>query len=38
MRACLSSAAFASTLGPGLRLSPATTGTDGFFVVMLARG
>ena len=31
-------AAFASTLGPGLRLSPATTGTDGFFVVMLARG
>ena len=31
-------AAFASPLGPGLRLSPATTGTDGFFVVMLARG
>ena len=29
--------AFASKLGPGLRLSPATTGTDGFFIAMLAR-
>jgi len=26
-----------STLGPGLRLSPATTGTDGFYVALLAR-
>ena len=31
-------AAFASKLGPGLRLSPATSGTDGFFIAMLARG
>jgi 16S rRNA (cytosine967-C5)-methyltransferase len=30
--------AFASKLGPGLRLTPATTGTDGFFIAMLARG
>lgn len=30
--------AFASHLGPGVRLSPATNGTDGFFIVMLARG
>ena len=26
-----------STLGPGLRLSPATTNTDGFYVALLAR-
>lgn len=26
-----------STLGPGLRLSPATTGTDGFYVAFLAK-
>lgn len=26
-----------SLLGPGLRLSPATTGTDGFYVALLAR-
>jgi 16S rRNA (cytosine967-C5)-methyltransferase len=31
-------AAFASPHGPGLRLSPATGGTDGFFIAMLARG
>ncbi len=30
-------AAFASTLGPGLRLSPASSGTDGFFIAMLKR-
>ncbi len=30
-------AAHVSTLGPGLRLSPATTGTDGFYVALLAR-
>ncbi|MBK9082737.1 MAG: RsmB/NOP family class I SAM-dependent RNA methyltransferase [Rhizobiales bacterium] len=30
-------ARFASRHGPGLRLSPATTGTDGFFVAGLAR-
>ena len=27
----------ASTLGPGFRLSPRTTGTDGFYVVTLKR-
>jgi 16S rRNA (cytosine967-C5)-methyltransferase len=27
----------ASTLGPGFRLSPRTTGTDGFYVATLAR-
>ncbi len=31
-------ARFASRHGPGLRLSPATSGTDGFFVAGLARG
>jgi 16S rRNA (cytosine967-C5)-methyltransferase len=30
--------AFASKLGPGLRLSPATSGTDGFFIASLVRG
>ncbi|MBL8590270.1 MAG: RsmB/NOP family class I SAM-dependent RNA methyltransferase [Methylobacteriaceae bacterium] len=30
-------ARFASRHGPGLRLSPATSGTDGFFVAALAR-
>ncbi len=30
-------AAFASTLGPGVRLSPAASGTDGFFIALLAR-
>ncbi|MGO9673599.1 MAG: RsmB/NOP family class I SAM-dependent RNA methyltransferase [Methylocella sp.] len=30
-------AAFASKLGPGVRLSPATSGTDGFFIALLAR-
>jgi 16S rRNA (cytosine967-C5)-methyltransferase len=30
-------AAFASQLGPGLRLSPATGGTDGFFIAGLTR-
>ena len=30
-------AAFASKLGPGARLSPATSGTDGFFIALLAR-
>lgn len=29
---------FASRLGPGVRLSPATTGTDGFFIAGLRRG
>ncbi|ACK50291.1 Fmu (Sun) domain protein [Methylocella silvestris BL2] len=29
---------FASTRGPGLRLSPASSGTDGFYVAMLERG
>lgn len=29
--------AFASPLGPGLRLSPLTSGTDGFFIAMLQR-
>ncbi|ACB95545.1 RsmB/NOP family class I SAM-dependent RNA methyltransferase [Beijerinckia indica] len=28
---------FASTLGPGLRLTPRTSGTDGFYVVELTR-
>jgi 16S rRNA (cytosine967-C5)-methyltransferase len=31
-------AAFASKLGPSLRLSPATSATDGFFIALLARG
>jgi 16S rRNA (cytosine967-C5)-methyltransferase len=31
-------AAFASKLGLGVRLSPATSGTDGFFIALLARG
>ena len=31
-------ARFASRHGPGLRFSPATSGTDGFFVAGLARG
>jgi 16S rRNA (cytosine967-C5)-methyltransferase len=30
-------ARFASTFGPGLRLTPATAGTDGFFVAGLLR-
>ena len=30
-------AAFASTLGPGVRLSPAASGTDGFFIALLTR-
>ncbi len=30
-------AAFASKFGPGVRLSPATSGTDGFFIALLAR-
>ncbi|VTZ28515.1 MFS transporter [Methylocella tundrae] len=29
--------AFASSMGPGVRLSPATTGTDGFFIALLTR-
>jgi 16S rRNA (cytosine967-C5)-methyltransferase len=29
--------AYGSTLGPGLRLSPATSGTDGFYVCVLRR-
>jgi 16S rRNA (cytosine967-C5)-methyltransferase len=28
---------FASGVGPGLRLSPATTGTDGFYIAMVRR-
>ena len=31
-------AAHASRFGPGLRLSPATTGTDGFYVAALVKG
>jgi 16S rRNA (cytosine967-C5)-methyltransferase len=31
-------AGFASRLGPGLRLSPSTSGTDGFFIAGLRRG
>jgi 16S rRNA (cytosine967-C5)-methyltransferase len=31
-------AAFASKLGPGIRLSPATSGTDGFYIALLTRG
>jgi 16S rRNA (cytosine967-C5)-methyltransferase len=27
-----------SKLGPGMRLSPATTDTDGFYVAMMLRG
>jgi len=30
-------AAFASPLGPGLRLTPASAGTDGFYVALLTR-
>jgi 16S rRNA (cytosine967-C5)-methyltransferase len=30
-------AGLVSTLGPGLRLSPATAGTDGFYVALLAK-
>ena len=30
-------AAFASPFGPGIRLSPLTTGTDGFYVAVLVR-
>jgi len=30
-------AAFASPHGPGLRLSPASAGTDGFYIALLAR-
>ncbi|PNG27118.1 RsmB/NOP family class I SAM-dependent RNA methyltransferase [Methylocella silvestris] len=31
-------AGFASMRGPGLRLSPASSGTDGFYIAMLERG
>ena len=29
---------FASRFGSGLRLTPLTSGTDGFFIAMLMRG